>query len=80
MSANQHHNFQKGDVVVSTHEGHPLHCGSGVYSHAIVVQAAPLVLVSEQADMRWQSTVDPSKLRKVAEADAAILNRCMKRL
>lgn len=44
-----------GDVVVSKHgpySGH-LCCGTGIYTHAIVVSLEPFALVSEEGDMLW---------------------------
>ncbi len=71
--------MEKGDIVVSNDPAYPLHCGSGIYSHAIVVQVDPLVLVSESTDMRW-STVMPDKLKVVGCAETAVLERCLRRL
>lgn len=41
-----------GDIVVAK-PGHCLCCGSGVYSHAIVISVEPFIMVSEKTDMRW---------------------------
>jgi len=46
-----------GDVVVSMSESHPLRSGAEWYSHAIVGQVDPLILVSEHGDMVWSATV-----------------------
>lgn len=72
--------FSVGDVVVSTDPGYPLRSGAEQYDCAIVVQSEPLVLVSESADMRWESTVQPTKLCKRATASQPALARCMARL
>ena len=72
--------FAVGDVVVSTDPGYPLRSGASWYPCAVVVQVEPLVLVSEEADMRWQSTVQPEKLRKDSTASPEVLARCMARL
>lgn len=50
--------FQRGDVVrYHGGTGHVLRHGSGFYPFAIVVKTSPLVLVSWDGEMRWQSTV-----------------------
>jgi hypothetical protein len=45
--------------------GHHLRSGSSAYASAVVVSTDPLVLVSEHTDMRWQTTVAPSKLEVI---------------
>ena len=72
--------MKKGDLVVSNDPAYPLHCGSGIYSHAVVIQENPLVLVSESADMRWESTVMPDNLEVFGRASASVLSRCLSRL
>lgn len=69
-----------GDVVASIHPAWPLRSGGQVYSHAVVVQCKPLVLVSEHADMRWESTVRADKLRVIGKASSHLLAHCLKRL
>lgn len=71
--------FDVGDVVIPSGNHFLLVCGSGVYSHAIVIQAEPLVLVSESADMRWGS-VEPTNVVAVGVAKSEVLDNCMKRL
>jgi len=44
--------MEVGDIVVNSDPQYPLACGSGLYDCAIVVQLSPLVLVSEETDMR----------------------------
>lgn len=73
------HNFEVGDVV-QANRNTPLHCGSGIYTHAIVVQSEPLVLVSEETDMRWSATVDELYLEKIGVAKPEVLEKCMRRL
>jgi len=72
--------FQVGDVVQSTSQNYVLRSGSEQYICAIVVQVQPLVLVSQESDMRWESTVQANKLAIVGRADKKTLKRCMRRL
>ena len=72
--------FTVGDLVESTDPGYPLRSGSDWYPDAVVVQASPLVLVSQESDMRWESTAQPDKLVRVGRVDKKTLNRCMRRL
>lgn len=55
--------LQVGMIAVfnrkSVLDGRVLHCGSGVYSHAIVGSVDPFVLVSQCGDMVWHATVKP---------------------
>ena len=74
------HEFQRGDVVVSTDPQYPLRSGACEYASAVVVSARPLVLVSTMADMRWESTVRPDKLRKIGDAAPSALARCLNKL
>jgi hypothetical protein len=71
--------FNVGDVVIA-HGDDLLYSGSSIYSHAICVQANPLVLVSESADMRWESTLRFKTLQKIGVATPEQLAICMKRL
>ena len=77
-----------GDVVVPAHNaaelaGHRytfvLHCGSGMYSHAIVASLEPFALVSESGDMLWTATVKPEYFTALCQADVAIRTRAIKR-
>lgn len=42
-----------GDIVVPSCQYDYLSCGSGIYTHAIVVSLDPFALVSEKGDMLW---------------------------
>lgn len=48
--------MQIGDIVVHTKGPYSggLFCGSGTYTHAIIVNLDPFVLVSEEGDMLWR--------------------------
>lgn len=72
--------FQVGQLVASNDPGYALRSGCEVYSRAVVVQAQPLVLVSEQADMRWEATVRPERLAVIGIVTDAVLDRCKQRL
>lgn len=69
-----------GDVVVATSAVRPLRSGSEWYSHAICIQVEPIVLVSEGADMRWESTLENMPLQALCQAHPDIVAACMKRL
>lgn len=70
-----------GDIVVPIdRDQRPLRSGSEVYSCAVVVNLWPLVLVSFDADMRWQSTVQHRQFTVLGTADTATFERCMARL
>jgi len=69
-----------GDIVIPNDPAYPLRSGSGAYTHAIVIQEQPLVLVSEESDMRWESTVKPDKLKVIGVAKQEQLEICMRRL
>jgi hypothetical protein len=56
-----------GDVVVAASERDPLHCGSGCYTHAIVVSLEPFALVSEEGDMLWTRR-EPYSVRALCQA------------
>ena len=74
------HNFVPGDVVKPVGHGYALRSGGQQYGSAVVVQSNPLVLVSAEADMRWESTVEPEKLQRCGTADPQTLKRCTARL
>lgn len=72
--------FSVGDIVEPADPKYPLVSGGSRYDFAIVVQVSPLVLVSEHADMRWESTVQDREFRVIGKASDDLLARCMKRL
>lgn len=65
-----------GDVAVpnrqSVIDGRLLHCGSGIYSHAIVGSVEPFVLVSSTGDMVWTCTWHPTQLDFLCQASEEI--------
>jgi hypothetical protein len=69
-----------GDIVTNTDPQRPLVSGSQWYDCAIVVQTKPLVLVSEEADMRWESTIQNREFSIIGKADEETIKHCMKRL
>lgn len=56
-----------GNVVISTDPGYPLRSGASLYTHAIVISTDPLILVSEESDMRW-SNFPPENLKAIGMA------------
>ena len=71
---------QVGSIVESIDsKRNPLRSGAEWYPYAIVVQVEPLILVSEEADMRWRlRTVND--VRVIGHAPAKVLVKCMNRL
>ncbi len=57
-----------------------LHSGAEVYPYAVVVSTNPMVLVSKECDMRWQSTVKVNELEVIGKANTEELMNCFKRL
>ncbi len=78
--------FKVGDVVKPTPESRfTLRSGSDCYYNAVVVNydpcdAHPLVLVSTDTTMRWETTIDPNHFEVVGKASSDLLSRCRKRL
>ena len=76
--------MQIGDVAVpnrkSISQGKFLHCGSGVYSHAIVGSVEPFMLVSDTGDMVWSCTWNPEDMEFLCQASKEIINVVKKRL
>ena len=68
--------MQFGDVVVPTRdciaEGHDFHCGTGMYTHAIVGVVDPLVLVSSDGDMMWSTTWQSQQVQVLCQASEEI--------
>ena len=64
--------MKNGDIVIVT-AGDPLVCGSGRYSHAIVGQADPLILVSEEGDMVWSCSHESSTYKVVGTASEQVM-------
>jgi hypothetical protein len=64
--------MQVGDVVVAV-GNYRLACGSGIYSHAIVAQVEPPVLVSEEGDMLWSATLYPGCVMALCQAHPSIV-------
>jgi hypothetical protein len=69
-----------GDIVEPSNPGRALRSGCNAYNFAIVVQAEPLILVSEEADMKWSATVKPEHFNAIGTASDEQLAKCMTRL
>lgn len=67
-----------GDVAVAI-GGFQLVCGSGRYTHAIIVSVDPLVLVSESGDMLWSATVNECNIQALCQAHPSIVKVAMRR-
>lgn len=68
-----------GDLVNNPNDRNYLRCGSGVYSYAVVMSVSPLILVSEETDMRW-TTLKKEKLEVVGKAGSCVVKACLRRL
>jgi hypothetical protein len=68
-----------GDVVTPIDENRPLFCGTQLYPHAVVCLTSPLVLISEDGEMRWNKR-QHFELKVLGQASHEVLERCMARL
>jgi len=50
------------------------------FGHAIVVSISPLILVSENANMRWSKNIDITQFNVIGTAKPDALTLCMTRL
>lgn len=66
-----------GDVVVPF-EKYRLRDAVSLYTHAIVVQESPLVLVSDCGTMRWDN-VSEHDVYALCQAHPDVVKRCMRR-
>ncbi len=70
-----------GDIVASRGpEIFVLHSSCHYYPHAIVIQENPLILVSEEGDMKWEATIKPEYFKVLGKASEDVLKNCLKRL
>lgn len=70
-----------GDVVVPSRITEKvLHCGSGVYTHAIVGSVDPFVLVSSSGDMVWTETWNPQDVVPLCQASEDVQATVQRRL
>jgi len=67
-------------VTYASGSGRYLHSGSETYSRAVVISVDPLIAVSEEADMRWCSTLKPEHMVVIGVAPQEVLEKCMSRL
>lgn len=72
--------FKPGDVVEPTSNAHQLRSGCQSYSSAIVAKSDPFTLISEEGDMRWESTVQPENFIKTGRASPAVMTKVNARL
>jgi hypothetical protein len=69
-----------GDVMVAregVHSGY-LVCGSGWYTHAILVSVEPFVMVSQEGDMMW-SCADSNNYVALCEASPKARRKAFER-
>ncbi|WPC72961.1 hypothetical protein [Vibrio porteresiae] len=69
-----------GDVVEPIKPDYQLASGAQRYERAIVVSTSPFVLISELADMRWESTVKREQFKIIGKATDQQLKECIARL
>lgn len=67
-----------GDVVKPINHSHTLRCGSGHYSHAVVINDNPFVLST--GDMRWSATVVKEGFEFVRRATPEEFETAVRRL
>ena len=72
--------IQKGDLVTYKNNNWQLVCGSELYPWAVVVSLEPFVLVSENTEMRWETTVEIKDFTVKGRVNDEIYNNCLKRL
>lgn len=72
--------FVAGDLVKYKWRRGILVCGSGMYDHAVVASLNPFILVSEEGDMMWRSTVKVEDFEKVGQAERKVLLNVIDRL
>lgn len=75
----EHKDLRVGDSVV-TMPGHALRSGATWYPYAVVVQVDPLILISEDGDMKWSAMLDRLPLKVTGRASTAALNKANMRL
>lgn len=73
-------NFCIGSLVQPISIKDQLFSGCCIFHFAVVVSLDPFVLVSEKADMRWKSTVEPEQFYEFGLAGDVLLKKCMRRL
>lgn len=76
---NKTQTFKYGDIISPTSNTEQLRSGCSLYPHAIVISTEPLVLVSEDGDMRWSSTIENMDFKKIGEATVKVLKKCKHR-
>lgn len=74
MGKYDHSDISVGDVVVPALPGHALRSGTSWYPFAICVEVDPLVLISEEGDMKWGVNLPEMPLRAVGRATPAQMN------
>ena len=68
-----------GDIVTPK-AMYTLRCGSGTYPYAICVSLHPFILISEEGDMVWSSTVNIENFEVFGKATSAMMKTVMDRL
>lgn len=71
--------LQVGDIV-GRRDGEPLRVDKHTYLQVAVVSMNPFVLVSTEADMRWETTINPDDFIAKAIATRILMTRCFTRL
>jgi hypothetical protein len=68
-----------GDIVRLKNR-EELHAGNDSWPHVMVVSIAPFVLVSPDAEMRWEKNVDSEEFESAGIATTAAMMKCLTRL
>ena len=71
--------IQVGNIVIPK-PGAWLHSEGVSFPLAVVVSTEPLVFVSEDAEARWQVTIDPTHFTVMGNAPDRVMDLAMSRL
>lgn len=71
--------FRIGDRLARV-DGEPLRSGAETFDSAIVVSTEPLVLVSDDTTMKWESTLVASEFKSIAFVSRELVEKCRARL
>lgn len=70
-----------GNIVKPTKKcGYILASAAWRYEVAVVVSLEPFIVVSTEADMLWESTVNKKDFKVIGQASNKVLKKCMKRI
>lgn len=74
----RYNTMKVGDIVIAKDWESTLHCSHYKYTHAIIANLNPFILVSELGDMLW-AKLDPNNYISLCQAHPDITNTAIKR-